>query len=483
MRFLSQAALFRLFTVTKFGLSYNVYPEPFGFYILESVYQGCPVYTNGIGNNRHSLPPDHGVRVIESVDMAFGDPSAFQEVARAIMEDVRSRENVTRACARGRDYIAHHFNREAFSRTWRACLARLERPSRAPAPFESLLVHRSPMVRQVEEETGRVVSDFERLTLEPHALGMMREALGQPLGEVLRGRADAQVDELQQLFSRGVLTLRPDGDDAGPDAPALVPKGALTFAGLLGLQVAAWFLINGYHFGLQDQSIHLPYLMRAVDPSFLRGDPLVDASTYHPSFFWKFQALCVPYVSVESLYLGIHVLSVAAMLAGTAALAQALLDGKQGQWAAMVAPCLVLLSKPTIAAIRMMDSMVLNRTVVLGPHLFALALAIQRRYLAAFAVVGLAFLVHPTTSLHVAFLIWVAALCDGERRRDALLGPLLCMAVASPLLLFMLSHRSLSGVPFPPLPGSPLLTRCPGRALNPRSGRGSTQTRGSPSLA
>lgn len=215
VRFLSQQALFQFFKLTKFGLSYNVYPEPFGFYPLESVFYGCPVYTNGIGNNRFNVPPGHGVRVIESVDMAFGDPSAFQEVAKAIIEDVRSRDAITKDCARGREYVLNHFRREDFSRTWRACMARLEQPLPEPEPFESLHVLRSPLVRQLEEETGRVVSDFERLTLEPREVGMLREAMGRPVGEVLRGLRDADVDLLQGLFSRGVLTLRPKNYDVG----------------------------------------------------------------------------------------------------------------------------------------------------------------------------------------------------------------------------------------------------------------------------
>ncbi|MCY1022986.1 DUF6798 domain-containing protein [Pyxidicoccus sp. MSG2] len=232
-----------------------------------------------------------------------------------------------------------------------------------------------------------------------------------------------------------------------------------SFGALLSLQVAVWLLLNGYRFGIFDQSIHLPYLLREMDPSFLRGDVLVDAYTYHPSLFWRLQALFTSLVPVETLYLALHVVSVAAMLAGTAALARALLAREHGPWAALLAPCLVLLSKPTIAAIPMLDPLVLNRTFVLGPHLFALALGIQRRYHAALFIVGLTFLIHPTTSMHVAFLVWLAALADPERRRAALTGTLVCLAAASPLLALMLLNRSFSGVPFPPPPDWILLTR------------------------
>ncbi|NBD11330.1 MULTISPECIES: glycosyltransferase [Corallococcus] len=214
VRFLNQAALFRLFELTKFGLSFNVYPEPFGFYPMESVYQGCPVYTNGIGNNRFGLPPGHGVRVFDNVDMAFGDPFSFQEVANAILEDVRSRDRVTQECARGREFITRHFDRDSFTRTWRECLARLDAPKPEPRPFESLHVKQSPMVRKVDEDTGRVVSDFERLTLEPRELALLKAAVDRPMGDVLRDMGEADQDLLQGLFSRGVLTLRPEGYSA-----------------------------------------------------------------------------------------------------------------------------------------------------------------------------------------------------------------------------------------------------------------------------
>jgi hypothetical protein len=227
----------------------------------------------------------------------------------------------------------------------------------------------------------------------------------------------------------------------------------------LGLLVLAWFLINGYRFGVFDQSIHLPFLMRELDPSYLRGDVLVDAYAYHPSLFWKLQALLARFISIETLYLGIHVLSVAAMLAGTAAIARALMGDKHGAWADLLAPLLALTSKQTLAAVATMDPLVLNRTVAIGPQLFALALGIQRRYHAAFLLIGLAFLIHPTSSLQAAFLVWLVALFDREHRRAALTGPLVCIAAASPLLLMMVRQRSAGGVPFPAPDEWEVLTR------------------------
>jgi hypothetical protein len=227
-------------------------------------------------------------------------------------------------------------------------------------------------------------------------------------------------------------------------------RGWAIWFGALSLLVATWFVINGYQFGVYDHSIHLPYLLRELEPSFLKGDPLVDAYAHHPSFFWKLQAPLARVLPIETLYLLIHVLSVGAMMAGTAALARAVLPKEAGPWAALLAPCLILLSKPTAAAVHMMDPLVLNRTVVLGPLLFALAQGIRHRYHTAFLLIGLAFLVHPTSAVQVAFMVWFAALLDREHRRAALTGPLVCLAAASPLLVSMLVHRAAAGVPFPP---------------------------------
>jgi glycosyltransferase involved in cell wall biosynthesis len=209
VRFLSQPALFKLLKQAKFGLSYNIYPEPYGFYVLESVYAGCPVYTNGIGNNRHNLPPGHGIEVIETVDMAFGDLSAFGDVARRIYADVQAPEAKAEECRRGREYIARTYNREASSRTIRAIIERVQGETPAAVPFELLEIQRSPMVRLMDEQTGQVVSDFQHVTLEPQELGLYREVLGRNAGDVAREVTGGALDLLQGLFSRGVLSLRP----------------------------------------------------------------------------------------------------------------------------------------------------------------------------------------------------------------------------------------------------------------------------------
>ncbi|RKH33027.1 hypothetical protein D7Y13_00875 [Corallococcus praedator] len=227
---------------------------------------------------------------------------------------------------------------------------------------------------------------------------------------------------------------------------------------VLALFTCTWFVINGYSFGIVDHAIHLGFLLRELDPSLLKGDPLIEAAANHPSFFWTLQVPLVRHVPVEVLYAVVHIASVALMLAGTSALARALYPGRYSEWVATVAMLSVLIPR-SYAGIPMLDELVLNRTVSLGPLLFALVLGVKRRYGAAFVLTGLVFLIHPTTAIHAAILLWFAALFDREKRLAIVTGPLLCMLAASPLLVPMLRQGAAAGVPFPPPDEWVLLTR------------------------
>src|SRR5262245_23032638 len=118
----------------------------------------------------------------------------------------------------------------------------------------------------------------------------------------------------------------------------------LTLSGL-------WLVVNGYTFGLDDHAIHLAFLLRALKPGFLPGDPLVQAAATHPSLFWTLQAPLVRLVPVELAYLGLHLASILGMLAGVRALTRALWPGPVGRSAARLAPLLLLIAHVTLTRV------------------------------------------------------------------------------------------------------------------------------------
>ncbi|HEU4404178.1 MAG TPA: hypothetical protein VFS43_02625 [Polyangiaceae bacterium] len=210
---LSQQALFDLFRKSAFGLAYNTFPEYFGFYVLESVFHGCPVYTNGIGNNRRSLPAGHGIDAAESPDMAFGGPGAYAPVARRIVEGLARPEGPRAACRLGRAYIERTYTRAAFAASLADSLGRaLAGDAPEPPAFDALRVALNPAVRAFDPEGGRVVSDYVSLRLDGRDLEIVHDVLERRAGEVhFEG---ARLDRLQSLFTRGVLALEAPGPGA-----------------------------------------------------------------------------------------------------------------------------------------------------------------------------------------------------------------------------------------------------------------------------
>jgi hypothetical protein len=235
---------------------------------------------------------------------------------------------------------------------------------------------------------------------------------------------------------------------ARPPAGTAVWRHGVAF----GVFLIASFIANGYRFGVSDHAVHLPFLLRTLDPSYLVGDPAVDALAHHPTLFWELQAPLTSWISIENLYVAIHVTSLAALYTGARALGRALFLGDQGSWAVAIIPALVVINHVTPAGIMSMDAQVLNRTVSLGPLLYALALGARGAHLRGFAVAGLTFWIHPTTALHAAALLWCVVWlprASHRRVRAAIRGPLVFLIAASPLIVKMASHGSTSGVPFP----------------------------------
>lgn len=211
---LSQAALFRLMRGCRFGLAYNRFPEPFGFYVLESVHQGCPVYTNGVGNNRHLLPAEHGINVYETFDMvedARGqrDPVAWRGVAERILRDLGRGEVVRGQCERGARLIESTWNPGNFESDLARALRDLDGAADPEIHLDAMRVRLGPVVRQVDTATGRCLSDYAIRRLAPGAVAAIQRSQGQLCGELQAGELERIEGEFG-LFASGILTVAVD---------------------------------------------------------------------------------------------------------------------------------------------------------------------------------------------------------------------------------------------------------------------------------
>lgn len=231
---LRQSALFEIMRACRFGLAYNTFPEPFGFHVLESIWHGSPVYTNGIGNNRCLLPPDHGIVVDETPQMARDvvDGDAYRHVAQRIHADLRHPAAIQASCARGARRIRETWSKAAFARSLEAAFARAERPAAPPVPFDELVVATSPFVRHFDKASGLCLNDYANTTLDAEQIAAVEEVLGRSCSE-LDGERMQAIEERHGLFRRGILTLVPAAEHlrarAGGDETATHVSGGMPF--------------------------------------------------------------------------------------------------------------------------------------------------------------------------------------------------------------------------------------------------------------
>ena len=204
---LRQSVLFEILRACRFGLFYNSIPESFGLYALESVFHGCPIYTNGIGNLRYLLPEGCGIHVHENENMGFGDPAAYEPVAETIYRDtVTEPVGTAQRCRRGADLIRRRYNRESFRRD---VAAELDRLAAKPKTFErdSLTVRLSPLVRSWNPATRRALTDHSPRQLSESERDVTEMALSRPCGEVRRSLARQDLETFRWLFQIGILAL------------------------------------------------------------------------------------------------------------------------------------------------------------------------------------------------------------------------------------------------------------------------------------
>lgn len=208
---LAQSALFEILRACRFGLFYNTFAEPFGFYPLESVFHGCPIYTNGSGNLRYLLPEGHGLHVQETEAMGLGDPTAYLPVAEAIYHDtVTDPAGAEERCRRGAGFILRHYNRESFRRD---VATELERLSSKPRTFDfgSSVVRLSPLVRIWNSTTRVAITDHSPRQLSERERDVVEASLGQTCGEIRRSAGERELETLQSLFQIGILALTHPG--------------------------------------------------------------------------------------------------------------------------------------------------------------------------------------------------------------------------------------------------------------------------------
>jgi hypothetical protein len=197
---------------------------------------------------------------------------------------------------------------------------------------------------------------------------------------------------------------------------------------LAGLTIAA-LLVHGYHFGIEDGAIYVPGILKLLDPSLFPHDSHFFTSQTRSALFAPLVALLVRITAAPLQYvdLALYLLVLFVFLAGCYAVARVCFAAEHERWfgVAMVAALLTLPVAGT--AIYIADQHLHPRVPATAALLFAIAAALERRWVVTIALVIVAAAFHPQMAFYGAGFLLVLAWPDSWRRtaRPAFfIGPL-----------------------------------------------------------
>lgn len=200
-------------------------------------------------------------------------------------------------------------------------------------------------------------------------------------------------------------------------------------------------LLTGYHFGTYDQAIHIPSLKKFADPSLYPGDAFMDLRFEHFSYFWL---LFVPVYQLGMLEVTLFILHIAATYFTFWAiwnLSDALFENRL---ACIISVVTMVLPHLPFGGWTIFEFSLLNRTFVFPFLLFAISLYVKRRYLLAFALLGLMYNLHALSANFVLAMFVFDSLVQwrkrGVRSIVSALGTFVVLAL--PVLVWKLSVPS-----------------------------------------
>jgi hypothetical protein len=205
----------------------------------------------------------------------------------------------------------------------------------------------------------------------------------------------------QQVLTGRPLTL---ADKAAAVPPAL----------WLAAFTPVVLLIHGYHPFADDAGIYVSGIRKLVDPSLYRPDAVfVLANTRYSVFAHLLAALVrVTRIPLDYLLFITHLATIFAFLLGCWSLARRIFASPAAQWSA-VALTGVSFTMPAVAtALLVMDPYVTARSCSTPLSLFALAAAIDHRWLRSAMLLLLAALMHPLMAAYAAAFIVLFILVD-----------------------------------------------------------------------
>jgi hypothetical protein len=197
------------------------------------------------------------------------------------------------------------------------------------------------------------------------------------------------------------------GDDLVIPSPRSTLK--LRDIAVLGLLTAGAFLILGYHPGVEDAEIYVPGIKKILNPSLYPFGSEFFTSHSRMTLFHTLIATCVrlSHLSLDTVMLIWQIASIFLVLLACWKIANICFGDAASRWACVCLVAAMLMLPVAGTALSVMDEYFNPRSFALFTSLFAIARAMEKRYLRASLWIILCALVHPLMSVFALSLIVV----------------------------------------------------------------------------
>jgi hypothetical protein len=217
----------------------------------------------------------------------------------------------------------------------------------------------------------------------------------------------------------------------------------------LACTAASALAINPYRYGLADHYLMIPFLKQWMDPSLYPGDFVVAERIHLYTVFWPALALVAKLraIDLSTLFFACYAACLYATFVAIGCLARA---SHASIATALLAMFVLVFPKPGLAGSWTIENSLLTRVVALPIVLFAFTSLLRMCYVAAFALLGCAFLIHPLTAAYALAMVALVSAIELliSRPSQLLLGLGVFALIASPIVVWSAAYGpdSLGGI-------------------------------------
>ncbi len=172
------------------------------------------------------------------------------------------------------------------------------------------------------------------------------------------------------------------------------------------------FSVSPFIYGIFNQAVVIPFLKDTINPELYPGDYLLNEKVYYATYLWSLLAFIVRSTAIELPLLFFGCYFIAIYFSFLAIYWLAMLLFKRSDVAVLTLFFFLFGNKDALGFTFIYGSTFIEKLAALPLQLFVLYFYLKGRFVIAFGLLGLAFLIHPLTSVYIAAMLLVASLVN-----------------------------------------------------------------------